>query len=226
MNSDSALPNDFPPAARLGVKICGFTRADQAEAAVSAGADALGINLWPRSKRFLPLDEAARWLPALRERTCLAAVVVNPPAALLDELVSSNLFHLIQLHGDETPEATARLMDRGVRVIKALPVSSEESLTAAGTYPCRDILLDASNPGTYGGGGTAFPWHLAARANKLFPEKRFILSGGLNPANVAQAIAEARPAAVDVASGVESAPGIKDPDQVHAFIQNARLAAQ
>ena len=212
----------FPPPHRLGVKICGITLPEQMEPIVSAGADAIGINLWPKSKRHLPLASAATWLPAWFDRVCLIAVVVNPSPSELDELVGSGLFHAIQLHGDESPQDVTSLMNRGVRVLKALQVQNEASLDAIGSFSCTDVLLDASNPGTYGGGGVAFPWHLAALARERFPEKRILLSGGLHPGNVAQAVAEASPAAVDVASGVESAPGIKDLDKVRAFIAHAR----
>lgn len=220
----SPLP-DFPPAGRLGVKICGITLPEQAEAIAAAGADALGLNFWPKSKRYLPLEQALSWLPRLRGSANFVAVVVNPDPGLLEDLIASKLFHSIQLHGDEPPAVVAGLMERGVRVIKALQVSDAASLDAIAAYPCADILLDASNPGSYGGGGVPFPWHLAVLARQRFPEKRFILSGGLAPGSVAQAIAEARPAAVDVASGVESAPGVKDIAQVRAFIQNARAAS-
>lgn len=189
---------------------------------VDAGADAIGINLWPQSKRYLPLVKAAPWLGEWRDRVCLAAVVVNPSPAMLNEIIASGLFHLIQLHGDETPREAAALLDRGVRVIKALQVHDASSLDVIADFPCPDILLDACNPGTYGGGGHAFPWHLAALARERFPSKRIILSGGLGPGNVAQAIADAAPAAVDVASGVESAPGVKDLEKVRAFIARAR----
>ncbi len=215
-------PPAFPPPNRPGIKICGLTSPVQMDPIVAAGADAIGINLWPQSKRHLPLAQAAPWLPAWRDRVFLVAVVVNPSPQLLSEILDSALFHAIQLHGDETPDATAALMTRGARVIKALQVRDEASLDAINAYPCPDILLDASNPGTYGGGGVPFPWHLAARARERFPDKRLILSGGLRPDNVAQAITEALPDAVDVASGVESAPGIKDLAKVRAFIANAR----
>ncbi len=220
----SPLQPDFPAAGALGVKICGITLPEQMEPIVAAGADALGINLWPKSKRFLPLERAASWLPVWKDRVRLIAVLVNPDNALLEAVLASGLFHQLQLHGDETPEEVAALMKRGARVIKALQVSDEISLDAIGRYACGEILLDASNPGTYGGSGTAFPWHLAALARERFPGKRIILSGGLHPANVAGAVTQARPAAVDVASGVESAPGVKDLAKVRAFIDNARLA--
>lgn len=215
---------DFPPPGRLGVKICGLTSFDQSQSVISAGADALGFNFWPRSKRFLPLDDARPWLTRLSTAAARVAVVVNPGPDLLDALVTSGLFHAIQLHGDESPADVTALMARGVQVIKALQVRDAASLDAIASFPCQDILLDAYNPGLYGGGGEPFPWHLFQQALQRFPDRRLILSGGLHPGNVAQAVRQTRPAAIDVASGVESAPGIKDLEQVRAFISKARSA--
>lgn len=207
-----------------GVKICGITRADQAAEIVDAGADALGINLWPKSKRYIPLDEAAIWLPALRDQIVLVAVVVNPSADQLDAILESHLFHAIQLHGDETPADVAALMERDVVVIKALQVRSRESLAAVAAFPTPNILLDSYNPGLYGGAGESFPWELALEAREHYPDKRIILAGGLTPENVRRAVEQTHPFAVDVASGVETAPGFKDLALVRRFIEEARLA--
>lgn len=205
------------------VKICGITRGDQAAETVRAGADALGINLWEKSKRFVPLAKAAGWLPALRDETTLVAVTVNASPALLDELIASHLFHAIQLHGDETPRDVAALMERGVEVIKALQVRDRQSLAAIATFPTPTILLDSYNPGLYGGAGESFPWELAAEARDLYPDKHIILAGGLTPDNIHTAVEQTQPTAVDVASGVESAPGVKDMTLVRRFIEGARL---
>lgn len=215
----------FPPADRLGVKICGITTAAQAHAIADLGADALGLNFWPGSKRYLAPSLAAAWLPDLLTRTVVVAVLVNPEPVLIDRLAAEPLAHLLQLHGDESPTAIGSLMERGFEVIKALQVRDRASLDRIGDYPCRTLLLDAHNPGSYGGGGTPFPWELFSIAHERFPDKTLILSGGLTPANVAEAVRQTRPAAVDVASGVESAPGIKDLAQVADFLAAARHAA-
>lgn len=212
----------FPTPDTPGVKICGITRADQAAEIAHAGADALGINLWEKSKRYVPLATASAWLPGLRDQIFLVAVVVNPTAALLDEVVGSNLFHAIQLHGDETPGDVAALMERGVEVIKALQVRNRESLAAISNFPTPNILLDSYNPGLYGGAGESFPWELAREARELYPDKRILLAGGLTPDNIRSAVEQTQPFAVDVASGVESAPGIKDMELVRRFIEEAR----
>lgn len=214
----------FPPTAPLGIKICGITSPNQARAIVAAGADALGLNFWPKSKRYLPLASAHQWLPDFQSLTTLVAVLVNPEPALLDELIDSRLVHTLQLHGDESPARVADLIARGVHVIKALPVRDETSLDAIAHYPCTDILLDSYNPGLYGGEGHSFPWSLFTLAKQRYPEKRLILSGGLTPDNVAQSIHQTAPLAIDIASGVESSPGVKDLAKVQALIQNARQA--
>jgi phosphoribosylanthranilate isomerase len=212
----------FPDPACHSVKICGITRPEQAAEIFALGADAVGINLWPQSKRHMSLSAALTSLQEVAAKNALVAVLVNPDAALLDAAVGSGLFQAIQLHGDETPHEVERLTKRGVNVIKALQVRDAASLPQIGEFPCRAILLDAYNPGTYGGGGHAFPWELAVRAQEMFPTKHILLSGGLNADNVSQAVQQTHPIAVDVASGVESAPGVKDLAQVARFIAEAR----
>ncbi|TDU70627.1 phosphoribosylanthranilate isomerase [Prosthecobacter fusiformis] len=215
----------FPDTAtHPAIKICGITQEQQARDIISLGADALGINFWPKSKRYLPVEKASLWLPELRAETTLVAVLVNPDRPLLDLLIQESLVHILQLHGDESPTEVGQLLDAGAHVIKALQVRDRESLEQIGSFPCDTILLDAFNPGLYGGTGETFPWELAVIAQEQFPEKKIILSGGLTPANIREAILQTHPAGVDVASGVESAPGIKDLTMVQEFIEQARLA--
>lgn len=212
----------FPDASRHSVKICGITRPEQAAEIFALGADAVGINLWEKSKRHMPLATARKSLLNLASQHALIAVLVNADEHLLEAAANSGLFQALQLHGDETPSDVERLMNRGVNVIKALQVRDAASLTQIGAFPCTAILLDAYNPGTYGGGGHAFPWELAVRAREMFPDKRILLSGGLHPGNVREAVAQTQPVAVDVASGVEAQPGIKDLAMVAQFIAEAR----
>lgn len=212
----------FPDSARHSVKICGITRPEQAAEIFALGADAVGINLWPKSKRHMPLSVAEASLRDVATKNVLVAVLVNPDDVLLDAAIGSDLFQALQLHGDETPTDVERLMKRGVNIIKALQVRDAASLPQIGEFPCSAILLDAYNPGTYGGGGHAFPWELAVRAQEMFPGKHILLSGGLSADNVRQAVQQTHPIAVDVASGVESAPGVKDLAQVARFIAEAR----
>jgi phosphoribosylanthranilate isomerase len=212
----------FPDPGSQSVKICGIKQPEQASEIFALGADAVGINLWPNSKRHMPLEIAESSLRAVAEKNALVAVLVNPDEALLEAVIGSQLFKALQLHGDETPQDIERLMKRGVNVIKALQVRDAASLPQIGEFSCKAILLDAYNPGTYGGGGHAFPWELAVRAKEMFPDKRILLSGGLHADNVRQAVQQTHPIAVDVASGVESAPGVKDLALVARFIDEAR----
>lgn len=212
----------FPDPAKFSVKICGITSREQARAIAELGADALGLNFWPKSKRYLPPVEAASWVEEIKPLAALVAVLVNPSDADLRQALP--LVHVLQLHGDESPDECARVMKLGLPVIKALQVRDRESLAVIGDYPCETILLDAYCPGLYGGEGKTFPWELAIEAQQLFPDKRFILAGGLTADNVAEAAAQVKPAAVDVASGVESAPGVKDLELVRRFIERAKAA--
>ena len=211
----------FPAPDRFNVQICGLTRADPALAIAQMGPAALGLNFWPQSKRYIAPASAAEWAPALRSLTTLVAVLVNAPPALPTELIERQIVDVFQLHGDETPDDCERMMSLNLPVIKALQVRDRASLAQIGDYPCETILLDSYNPGLYGGEGKSFPWELAAEAQQRFPEKRFLLAGGLTPENVAEAISQVHPCGVDVASGVESAPGIKDLDMVRRFIAAA-----
>lgn len=213
----------FPESTRPpAVKICGITQLEQARAIIDLGADALGINFWPGSKRYIPLDNAAAWLPEVYDQTTLVAVMVDPEPALLERLLSDKVVHILQLHGNESPADVERLMNAGARVIKALQVKDRASLAKIGDFPCESLLLDAYNPAAYGGTGETFPWDLAVEAQERHPEKKIILSGGLTPANVRQAVRQTHCLAVDVASGVENGtPGIKDLDQVRRFIVEA-----
>ncbi|HEY5792954.1 MAG TPA: phosphoribosylanthranilate isomerase [Chthoniobacterales bacterium] len=204
----------------LRVKICGLTREPDARRSGELGADALGFNFWPQSKRYLDPVEAVPWIRALPGDAARVAVVVNPEPELLAGLLAAGCFEAIQFHGNESPEFCRR--HGGPRWIKALAVRPENR-GQPGAFPTADVLLDAPSAG-FGGSGEAADWSLAAEWVKSHPEKRFILAGGLTAANVFEAAGTVRPHAVDVASGVESGPGIKDLDRVRDFIAQARAA--
>jgi phosphoribosylanthranilate isomerase len=216
-------PAAFLAPHRTSLKICGVTLATDAERLAELGVDALGANFWPKSKRYLAPALAAEWVDELKPLTTLVAVLVNPTPDQLQQALP--LVHVLQLHGDESPEECARVMTLGLPVIKALQVRDRESLSMIGDYPCHTILLDAYCPGLYGGEGKTFPWELAIEAKQRFSEKHFILAGGLVADNVAEAVAQVKPVAVDVASGVESSPGIKDLALVQRFIEQAQYTA-
>lgn len=207
------------------VKVCGITNLDDALAAAEAGADVLGFNCIPTSKRFIerarlrsliaPLRRAA---PGLLGVAVVADLSAREALVLLDELGLDRL----QLHGDEPPEAVREL---GVRGFKALRVGDEADVALAATFPGHPLLVDAKVPGQLGGTGQCVDWHLVepiARARPL------ILAGGLTPANVAAAVAAVHPWGVDVASGVEveGDPRRKDRDKLRRFIAAARAASR
>jgi phosphoribosylanthranilate isomerase len=200
---------------RMRVKICGITRPEDAELAASLGAWALGFILWPQSKRPADPAVAAGIARALRRRVELVGVFVNPT---LDEVVQAAEtigLTYVQLHGDEGPAFCTAVAERtGTRVIKALRIGSGADIRAAERYHTDLHLLDAAAGAAYGGTGRTWDWDLVARRHSKVP---LVLSGGLTPDNVAEAVAAVRPWAVDVSSGVESAPGIKDPAKLAAF---------
>lgn len=198
------------------IKFCGLTRPQDAEHAVQAGAWALGMILWPGSPRYCPLDQAAEIGARFRRQAQLAGVFVNPT---LDEVVrAADEAHLslLQFHGDEGPVFCAEAARRtGAKVIKAARVHSGADIQALAVFHTDFHLLDSYVPGIPGGTGETFAWELArGRRRARVPR---ILSGGLRPDNVADAIAVVAPYAVDVASGVEVRPGIKDPALIDAF---------
>lgn len=204
---------------RTGVKVCGFTREEDAFAAVDAGVDALGFNFYPQSKRAVRLADIADWVRKLPDDIGRVAIVVHPDEALLLELTRSGLFHALQFHGGETPEFCAAW--GGDFYIKARPISDAASADAALADPAPCLLLDAHAPGVHGGTGTTIDWTLAAEVVGA-SVRPVVLSGGLRPDNVADAVRQVHPAAVDTASGVESSPGVKDRSLMRAFVEAAR----
>ena len=212
---------DHTPAAP---KICGITTPEDALGCIEAGAGALGFNFYPLSPRSIPINADLSWIAKLKADypdIALVAVVVNPEEELLKRVLTAGCFDAIQFHGDETPEFCAVEDRRFPRWIKALRVRSLEDLNAALAFETPFLLLDAAVPGTYGGSGHTIDWNLASGFVASHPAKHVILAGGLNPGNVAEAVQAVRPHAVDVASGVESAPGAKDPAKVAPFIASA-----
>jgi phosphoribosylanthranilate isomerase len=206
------------------VKICGITRPDDAARAVEAGADFLGLNFWPPSRRNLAAARAPAVAAAARAAGAiqLVGVFVNQPLDDIAAIARDVGLDVLQLHGDETPgELAAVAAATGLPVWRALAVAGPDDLAGLDAWPVDALLLDAPSAGR-GGAGKVFDWALARDARTRFPARRFALAGGLGPHNVAAAIAAVEPWAVDVASGVEAAPGVKDPEKVAAFIAAAR----
>jgi len=209
------------PATRI--KYCGITSVEDAHRAAEAGAWALGMIFWPRSPRRCELDEAQLVGTALRRTVHLAGVFVNQRLEEIDLAVQTAGLDFVQLHGDEGPVFCGEVARRtGAKVIKAVRVQSRASLQAAVAYHTDFLLLDAHVEGVPGGTGQTIDWHVVRKAKLAAP---VILSGGLNPDNVAAAIAATSPFAVDAASGTELSPGIKDPDKLRAFHEAVRGTA-
>lgn len=203
----------------MKVKFCGITRIEDAREAVRLGAWAVGLNHWEDSERRCDPGVALEISTELRRQVEVVGVFVNPT---LDEVVRAaedELLAMVQLHGDEGPDYCRAVARRsGCKVIKAVRVRSTADVIAAETFRTDFQLFDTYRPGAHGGTGESFDWELVAARRSDVPA---ILAGGLTADNVAEAIAVAAPAAVDVASGIESSPGIKDHALMAAFARSA-----
>jgi len=194
------------------VKICGLTRLQDAEMAVSLGATAVGFVLWPRSPRYVDVDAARAIVSQLPPFVLRAGVFVNQDPDEVGRVAETVGLDIVQLHGHEAAEDYQALP---YRLIKAVAIGADSAPEdALHVPPGVTILLDAHEPGRFGGTGRTIDWTLAAAVAR---RRRVILSGGLRPENVAQAVAMVRPYAVDVSSGVEVRPGVKDPARLRSF---------
>lgn len=208
------------------VKICGLTGLGDALVCAGAGVEAIGINFFPESKRFHPLEQAAVWLPEVPRSLTRVAVLVNAPAGELRAIARSGLLDVLQFHGDETPEAVAAARaEFGLPVIKALPLRADTTVESLRAWPVDALLLDAYAPGVYGGTGHTIDWERAAEVIAALAPLPVILSGGLTPDNISEAVRRTIPAGVDVASGVEISPGRKDHGKIRDFAARARIGA-
>jgi phosphoribosylanthranilate isomerase len=197
------------------IKICGLTGLDDAQRAVEAGAWALGLILFSGSPRRCPLPAAERISGALRRQAHICGVFVNAPLDEVSGVADALGLTMIQLHGDEGPSFCAEVARRtGAKVMKAARVRTGADVLALQRFHTDLHLLDAHQPGRYGGTGETFDWELVRRRRTDIP---LVLSGGLTPENVAEAIEATHPYAVDTASGTEARPGVKDPEKVRAF---------
>ena len=199
------------------VKICGITRVEDAEAAARFGADMIGLNFWPGTPRCVALDQAREIADAVRGQVTVVALFVDAPRDEVMATAEAVGTETVQLHGAESAEFATSL--DGLRVIKAFHVTGPGDIERLKDFPAFAYLLDARVPGLPGGTGRTINWDLARAAAR---HGRILLAGGLTPANVADAITRARPWGVDAASGVETAPGVKDGDKVRQFVTNAR----
>lgn len=210
----------------LIIKICGIKTYDLLDAAIAAGADMVGFMHFVRSPRHVAIEELAGLISAARGQVESCVVLVNPDNSCVAEVAALGP-DWIQLHGPETPHRVEAIRaEAGVEIMKALPIGSAEDVAHVAAFAdiADRILLDAKPPKGAerpGGLGESFDWSLL---KALDPSLSFMLSGGLNPDNVAEAIRTVRPAGIDVSSGVETAPGVKTKKLIEAFIRNARAA--
>ena len=212
------------------IKICGITNIEDAIAVADAGADAIGLNFYSGSPRSVTPSQAQQIAAALPSKMTKVGVFVNSPADEVARLCEEVGLDVVQLHGDEPPEILGMLAPRViVRAFRCRESGFESLIDYVGQ--CRDaghapaaVLVDAYQPGSYGGTGAVVDWHQVPNLAHELPDTPIVLAGGLRPENVAEAIRDARPAAVDTASGVESSPGRKDPKLVREFVRNALVA--
>jgi phosphoribosylanthranilate isomerase len=203
------------------VKICGITNWTDARLAVDAGADALGFNFYKPSPRYIAPDDARQIVGRLPRRVQGVGVFVNTPAAVVLRTARNVDLEILQLHGEESPTAVRALAEfypviKAFRARRGFRLGRLARYRAAGAF-----LLDGFAPNRRGGTGKTFDWSIARRAKRYGP---VILAGGLTPANVAQAIREVRPFAIDVCGGVESRPGKKDPALLRELMHAVEMA--
>jgi len=196
------------------IKICGIKTVEDALAAMDSGADMLGFNFYPRSPRYISVGRCRDVMSVMRKygQITYVGVFVNAPVEEIRATMETAALTLAQLHGDETSEMIRALDGRAFKAFRGVP----ERLNGLAREDAPALLLDASVKGAYGGTGITADWKSAAELAKQVP---LLLAGGLTPENVADAVRQVRPWGVDVASGVESAPGVKDPAKIKAFVQ-------
>ncbi len=202
----------------LFVKICGITIFDDALCAVESGADAIGFNFYPQSKRYISPDHAAEIIDRLPGNVMRVGVFVNPDREYVDAAIENSGISGLQFSGNELPEA---VLGYHLPVIKAIHVASVESIRAMKSFGAISFLLDTFRNADFGGTGKPFDWDIAIKAKRF---GRIIVAGGLTPENVADAVRRIMPHGVDVSSGVELRPGIKDHKKIREFILRAREA--
>lgn len=212
------------------IKICGITTPKDAQLAALAGADAVGLNFYPGSKRFLDSSVADKIVSVLPRNVAKVGVFVNSPPDQILAIADRLKLDWIQLHGDETVETLAALAGRMILVAFRLgepgvaPVREYLAECDRRQVQPNALLFDVARPGEYGGTGHSLDWGAIGQVRDEFRRYPLVLAGGLTPFNVAEAVAIVRPDAVDVASGIESKPGVKDMLLIRAFVTSAKKA--
>ncbi|MEI7750634.1 MAG: phosphoribosylanthranilate isomerase [Candidatus Omnitrophota bacterium] len=202
------------------VKICGNTNFEHARLAADLGADYLGFIFAPSSKRLITVEKAAEILAKLADFKNTVGVFCNQPKKEVELIAGRLQLKFLQFHGEETALYCDSFMQKGYEIIKTFHVKDAMSLKRIGEYNVSAFLFDTYSHSEKGGSGIPFDWSIIE--DKPYVHDKLFLAGGLNPLNVSQAIETVRPFAVDVASGVESSPGTKDPSLLRAFIENAK----
>jgi phosphoribosylanthranilate isomerase len=216
------------------IKICGIKTLPDALAAINAGADMLGFNFYAKSPRYLTPQACREITVVLRKdfpQITLVGVFVNAPVSEIRSILETAQLHLAQLHGDETPEMLAELQPHAFKAIrlksdartefeadKRIPDAIRFFVSESAHASVPALLVDAAVKGVYGGSGVVADWSTAAQLAKRIP---LLLAGGLTPENVVEAVRQVQPWGVDVASGVESAPGVKNPEKMKEFVAQA-----
>lgn len=200
------------------VKICGITRVEDAIRAAELGADYIGLNLFPQSPRSLTLGKALQIADVVRGHVKLVGVFVNVPAPQLLATLDTLGLDLAQLHGDEWPDEVAAVGRRALKVFRSLPVTQGQLARFPSVW---GFLVDTPSAKLYGGTGITWDWR-ALRAVRT--RKPLLVAGGIGPTNVLRALAESGASGVDVNSGIESAPGVKDPEKMKRLFEEMRLA--
>lgn len=204
------------------LKICGVTTKEDAMRLAELKVAALGFNFWPQSKRYITPSKAAEFSQQLKGSIVRVGVFVNASHTEILHLLENDIIDVAQLHGDEDVSFCQQLSKNGYPFIKAIGVKNSDSIKNLSDYNALAILLDTHAPGTYGGTGDTFDWNLAKQVIQEHPDIPIIIAGGITAENTAKVIHEVNPHALDIASGAEISPGIKDFNKVAAIQEAVR----
>ena len=216
------------------LKICGVTLPEDAERLAGLNVSALGVNFWPKSKRYCPPEKALQFLPSLANKIVRVGVFVNNAQSVAPDLLDKNALDIVQLHGDEDDAQLTEFLRQDIPIIRSLALKPNDNLEeviehyqnlAGEKKNLLALLLDAHAPGVYGGTGETIDWKQAAEFIKLAAPMPVLLAGGIVPHNSEEAIKTTHPTGLDVASGAETTPGIKDFEKVSALLTATQLSS-